>query len=148
MDFHWLENLFALLRHYHNMLLYHRLFPNEIVLGRKKCWWSIALSNPHPCKDALLFVDPIQRAEKTVSKLIDKHQADLLWVQNQGHENEHNFEVADRVWLRKSETTPEGDDKLLPLWEGPFAITARLEENRLNIRVDVNSEMDVSGDYL
>ena len=84
-DFHWLEVLFALLRRYHNTPLYHGLSPNEIVFGRKKCWWNMPLNNPRPCKDASLFLDGIQRAEKTVSKLIDKHQAfcterRLLWL--------------------------------------------------------------------
>ena len=54
----------------------------------------------------------------------------------------------DRVWLRKSETTLDGDDKLLPLWEGPFAVTARLAHNKWKIRVDVNREIEVSGDRL
>ena len=106
------------------------------------------LNNPRPCKDASLFLDDVQRADKTVSKLIDKHQADWLWVQIQGRKNPHNFEVDDRVWLRKSKTTLDGDDKLLPLWEGPFAVTARLGENRWRIRVDVSREIDVSGDRL
>ena len=83
-DFHWLEILFAMLRRYHNTPLYHGLSPNEIVFGRKKCWWNMPLNNPRPCKDASLFLDEVQRAEKTVSKLIEKHQADWLWVQNQG----------------------------------------------------------------
>ena len=147
-DFHWLEILFAMLRRYHNTPLYHGLSPNEIVFGRKKCWWNMPLNNPRPCKDASLFLDEVQRADKTVSKLIEKHQADWLWVQNQGRKNPHNFEVDDRVWLRKSETTLDGDDKLLPLWEGPFAVTARLGENRWRIRVDVSREIDVSGDRL
>ena len=147
-DFHWLEVLFALLRRYHNTPLYHGLSPNEIVFGRKKCWWNMPLNNSRPCKDASLFLDEVQRADKSVSKLIEKHQADWLWVQNQGRKNPHNFEVDDRVWLRKSETTLDGDDKLLPLWEGPFAVTARLGENRWRIRVDVSREIDVSGDRL
>ena len=143
-----MEVLFALLRRYHNTPLYHGLSPNEIVFGRKKCWWNVPLNNPRPCKDASLFLDEVQRADKSVSKLIEKHQADWLWVQNQGRKNPHNFEVDDRVWLRKSETTLDGDDKLLPLWEGPFAVTARLGENRWRIRVDVSREIDVSGDRL
>ena len=147
-DFHWMEVLFALLRRYHNTPLYHGLSPNEIAFGRKKCWWNMPLNNPRPCKDASLFLDEVQRADKSVSKLIEKHQADWLWVQNQGRKNPHNFEVDDRVWLRKSETTLDGDDKLLPLWEGPFAVTARLGENRWRIRVDVSREIDVSGDRL
>ena len=105
-------------------------------------------NNPRPCKDASLVMDEIQRAEKTVSKLIDKHQADWLWVQNQGRKTPHNFEVDDLVWLRKSETTLDGADKLLPLWAGPFPVTARLGENRWKIHVDVSREIEVSGNRL
>ena len=103
------------------------------------------LNSPRPCKDASMFMDEIQRAEKAVSKLIDKHQADRLLVKNQGRKNPNILEVDDRVWLPKSETTLDGDDKLLPLWEGPFAVTARLGENRWKKHVDVNREMEVSG---
>ena len=95
--FHWLEILFALLRRYHNTPLYHGVSSNEIVFGRKKCWWNMPLSNPRPYKDASLFLDEIKRAEKTVSKSIDKHKADWLCVQNQARKNPHNFEVDDRV---------------------------------------------------
>ena len=90
-DFHWMEVLFALLRRYHNTPLYHGLSPNEIVFGRKKCWWNMPLNNPRPCKDASLFLDEVQRADKSVSKLIEKHQADWLWVQNQGRKKPPQF---------------------------------------------------------
>ena len=52
------------------------------------------------------------------------------------------------MWLSKSETTLDGNDKLLPLWKGPFQVTARLGENRWMLRVDVNREIEVSGDRL
>ena len=114
-DFHWLKILFVLVRHYHNTPLYHGLSPNVIVFGGKTCWWNMPLNIPRPCKDASLLIDEMQMAEKTVSKLVDKHQADWLWVQNQGQKNPHNFEVDDRVCLRKCEITLDGDDKLLSL---------------------------------
>ena len=98
-DFHWLEILFAWQRRYHITPLYHGVSRNEIVFVQKKCWWNMPLNNPRPCKDALLIRDKIQRTEKTVPKLIDKHQADWLQVQNQGQKNPHNFEVDDRFWL-------------------------------------------------
>ena len=106
------------------------------------------LNNPRPCKDASMSMVEIQRAQNTVSKLIDKHQADWLRIQNQGRKNHHNLEVDDRVWLRQSKTILDGDDKLLPLWEGPLAVTAHLGENRWKICVDVNREIEVSGDRL
>ena len=39
-------------------------------------------------------------------------------------------------------------DTVASPWEGPFAVTARLGENRWRIRVDVSREIDVSGDRL
>ena len=143
-DFHWLEILFVFLHRYHNAPLYHGLSPNETGFGRKKVWWNMPLNNPRPCKDASLFMDEIQRAEKTVSKLIDKHQADWLWVQNQVEKDPQNVEVEDRVWLQKSKTTMHGDNKLLPLWKGPFADTARVGEKTWSIRVDDNREIEIS----
>ena len=146
--FLWLQILFALLRRYHNTPFYHGLSPNEIVFGRKKCSWNMPFNKLRPCKDASLFIYEIQRAEKTVSKLIDEHQADWLWVQNQGRKNPHNFDVDNRVWLQKSEITLDGDDKLLPSCKGPLVVTARLGENRWKICVAVNREFEVSGDRL
>ena len=147
-DFHWLQILFALLRRYHYTPLYHGPSPNETVFGGKKCWWNMPLNNPRPCEDPSLFINEIRKAETTVSKLIHKHQADWLWVHNQRRKNSHNFEVDDRGWLRKSETTLDVDDKVLPLWEGPSPGTGRLGENRWMIRVDVNREIVVSNDRL
>ena len=119
-----------------------------MVFGRKNCWWNLPLSNSRPSKDASLYFDELERADKNVSKLIEKHQRDWLWVANQGRKDPHNFEVNDRVWLRKSETTLDQDDKLLPLWEGPLEVTRRLGDNRWRIRVDVHREIEVSGDRL
>ena len=111
--FHWLEILFVLLRRYHNMPLYYGLSPNEIAFGRKKCWWNMPLKDSRPCKEASMFMDEIKRTETNVSKLIDKHQADWLQVPNKDQKNPHIFEVEDRVSLQKSETTLDGDDKIL-----------------------------------
>ena len=44
--------------------------------------------------------------------------------------------------------TLDGDDKLPPLWEGRFQVTARLGENSWRLRVDVNREIEVSGNLL
>ena len=87
----------SLLRRYNSKPLYHGLSQNEIVFGQKKCWWNRPLNNPRPGKDASVFMDEIHRAENIVSKLIDKHQADWLWVQNQGRKDPHNVEVDDQV---------------------------------------------------
>ena len=54
----------------------------------------------------------------------------------------------EQLLLRKSDTTVDGNDKLLPLREGPFAVTPRLKENRWKVCVDVNREIDVAGDRL
>ena len=74
-DFHWMEVSLPIASPLpHTRLCIMAFLQNEIVFGRKKCWWNMPLNNPRPCKDASLFLDEVQRADKTVSKLIEKHQ--------------------------------------------------------------------------
>ena len=67
-------------------------------------------------------------------------------IANQGRKEPQDLEKGDRVWLFKSKTTQDGDSKLLLLWEGPFEIKSRVRENSFKVRVDVNPELEVSGD--
>ena len=69
-------------------------------------------------------------------------------IANKGRKEPQGLEEGDRVWLRKSESTQEGDSKLPPLREGPFEIVSRVRENSFKVRVDVNRELEVSGDRL
>ena len=147
-DVDWLEILFALLRRYHNTELYHGYSPNQLVFGRNKCWWNLPYDHPRECKDASAFFDEIQAGEKEAKRLVEKFQADWLSIANQGRKEPQDLEEGDRVWLCKSETTQDGDSKLLPLWEGPFAMVSRVRENSFEVRVDVNRELEVSGDRL
>ena len=120
-DFHWLEILFALLRRYHNTPLYHGISPNEIVLRRKKCWWNMPLNNSRPCKDASLFLDESHQAGKTVSKIIDKHQADSLWFRIRAKKThkilkwtmEFGFENPKPLWKEMISFFPSGRGHLL-----------------------------------
>ena len=137
-DVDWLEILFALLRRYHNTELYHGYSPNQLVFGRNKCWWNLPYGHPRECKDASAFFDEIQAGEKEAKRLVEKFQADWLSIANQGRKEPQDLEKGDRVWLRKSKTTQEGDSKLLPLWEGPFEIVSQVRENSFKVRVDVN----------
>ena len=147
-DVDWLEILFALLRLYHNTELYHGYSPHQLVFGRNKCWWNIPYDHPRECKDASAFFDEIQAGEKEAKRLVETFQADWLSIANQGRKEPQDLEKGDRVWLRKSETTQEKDSKLLPLWESPFEIVSRVRENSFKVRVDVNRELEVSGDRL
>ena len=118
------------------------------ITGRNKCWWNLPYDHPRECKDASAFSDEIQAGEKEAEQSVEKFQADWLSIANQGRREPHDLEKGDRVWLRKSETTQEGDCKLLPLWEGPFEIVTRVRENSFKAGVDVNRELGVSGDRL
>ena len=69
-------------------------------------------------------------------------------IANQGTKKPQDLEKGDRVWVRKTETTQDGDSKLLPLSEGPLEIVSRVTENSFKVRVDVNRELEVSGDRL
>ena len=128
-DVDWLEILFALLRRYHNTELYYGYSPNQLVFSRNKCWWNLPYDHPRERKDASAFFDEIQAGEEEAKRLVEKFQADWLSIANQGRKEPQDLERGDRVWLRKSETTQEGDSKLLPLWEGPFEIVSRVTEN-------------------
>ena len=144
----WLEILFALLRRYPTTELYHGYSPNQLVFGRNKCWSNLPYDHPRECKDASAFFNEIQAGEKEAKRLVEKFQADSLSIANQGGKEPQDLEKGDRVWLRRSETTQDGDSKLLPLWEGPFEIVSRVRENSFKVRVDVNRELEVSGDRL
>ena len=69
-------------------------------------------------------------------------------IANQGRKEPQDLEKGDRVLPRKSETTQDGDSKLLPLTEGPFEIVSRVGEDSFKVRVDVNRGLEVSGHRL
>ena len=112
---HWLEILLVLLRRCHNKELYHGCSPNHLVFGRNKCWWNLQYDHPQECKDASAFLDDIQAGEQEAKRLVEKFQADTLSIANQGRKEPQDLEKRDRVWLRKSEITGDGDSKLLSL---------------------------------
>ena len=143
-----LEILFALLHRYHNTELYHGYSPNQLLFVLNKCGGNLAYNHPRECKDASAFFNKIQAAEKEAKRLVGKFQADWLSIANQGRKEPQGLEKGDCVWLRKSQTTQHKDSRLLPLWEGPFEIVSRVGENSFRVRVDVNRELDVSGDRL
>ena len=147
-DVNWLEILFALLCWYHNTELYHECSPNQLVFGGNKCWWNLPYDHQRECKDAAAYFDEIQAAEKEAKRLVERFQADWLSIANQGRKEPQDLEKGDRVWLRKRDSTQDGESKLLPLWEGPFEIVSRVRENSVKVCVDVNRELEVSGDRL
>ena len=147
-DVDWLEILFALLRRYHNTELYHGYSPDRLVYSRNKCWSNLPYDHPRECKDASAFFDEIRAGEKEAKRLVEKFQADWLSIANQGRKEPQDLEKGDRVWLRKSETTRDGDSKLLSLWNGPLEIVSRIRENIFKVCVDANQELEVSGDRL
>ena len=133
---------------YHNTELYHGYSPNQLVFGQNKCWWNLPYDHPRECKGASAFFDEIQAGEEEAKRLVGKFQADWSSVANQGRKEPQDLEKGDRAWLRKSETTQDGDSKLLPLWEGPFEIVSRVGEDSFKVHVYVKWELEVSGDRL
>ena len=145
-DVNWFEIFFALFRRYHNTELYHGYSPHQLVLGRNKCWSNLQYDHPREFKDASAYFDKIQAGEKEAERLVEKFQADWLSIANQGRKEPQDLQRGDPIWLRKSKTTQDGDSKLLPLWEGPFRNVSRVRGNSSKVRVDVNRELEVSGD--
>ena len=94
------------------------------------------------------ILDKIQAGEKEAKRLVEKYQADWLSIANEGRKELQDLEKGDRVWLRKSETTQDGDSKLLHPWQRTFEIVSRVGENSYKVRVDVNRELEVSRDRL
>ena len=108
-DVHWLRIPFLLLCWYHNTELYHGYSPNQIIFGRNKCWWNLTYDHLRECKEVSAFFDDIQTGEKEEKRLVEKVQADWLSNANQGRKKPQDLEERDRVWLRKSKTTQDGD---------------------------------------
>ena len=145
-DVDWLEILFCLLRQYHNTELYYGYAPNQLLFSRNKCCRNVPYDQPQECRDASAFFDDIQSGEKEAKRLVEKFQAVWLSIANQGRKEPQDLEKEDIVWLRKRETTRDGDSKLLPLWEGASENVSPLRENSFKVRVDVNQELEMSGD--
>ena len=120
--------------------------PNQLVFGQNKCWWNLPYDHPRECKDASAFFDEFQAVEKEAKRLIEMFQADWLSIANQGRKEPQDLEKGDRVWLRKRKYP--GWRLQAPLWEGPFQIVSRVRKNSFRVRVDVNRELEVSGDRL
>ena len=75
-------------------------------------------------------------------------QADWLKFKNQSRTQGKPFEKGQQVWLRKSDETLKDDNKLLPLWEGPFQVSGQLSETTFNIEVEPGRHQEVHRDRL
>ena len=58
------------------------------------------------------------------------------------------FEKGKQVWLSKSDGTLKDNNKLLPLWEGPFQVKCQLSETTFNIEIEPGRHQEVHHDRL
>ena len=75
-------------------------------------------------------------------------QADWLKFKNQARTQGKPFQKGQQAWLRKSDETLKDDNKLLPLWEGPFQVKNQLSETTFNIEIEPGRHQEVHRDGL
>ena len=75
-------------------------------------------------------------------------QEDWLDLKNQSRTQGNPFQKGQKVRLCKSEETLKNDNKLLPLWEGPFQVNSRLSDTTFNIEVEPARHQEVHRDCL
>ena len=91
--------------------------------------------HPRQCYDASQWFERIKDLESKWIQAKVERQADWLKFENQSRTQKKPFEKGQQVWLRKSDETLKTDNKLLPLWEGPFQVSGQLSVTTLNIEV-------------
>ena len=92
-----------------------------------------------------------ERIKELDSKWIQakvESQAHWLKFKYQARTQEKPFEKGQQVWLRKSDDTLKDDNKLLPLWEGPFQVKGQLSETTFNIEIEPGRHQEVHRDRL
>ena len=70
-------------------------------------------------------------------------QADWLKFKNQAGTQGTPFEKGQQVWLRKSDETLKDNNKLLPLWEGPFQVKSQLSATTFNIEMEPGTHQEL-----
>ena len=130
-DYNWLETIYCVLRRYHRTKNYTGVSPHELVFGREKMGPGPVMYHPRQCYDASQWFERIKDLESKRIQAKVKSQADWLKFKNQSRTQGKSFEKGQQVWLRKSDGTLKDDNKLLPLWEGPFQVTSSFELEKI-----------------
>ena len=147
-DYNWLETIYCVLRRYHRTKNYTGLSPNELVFGREKMVPEPVMYHPRQCYDASKWFERIKDLESKWIQAKVKTQADWLKFKNQLRTQGKPFEKGQQIWLCKSDETLKDDNKLLPLWEGPFQVSGQLGETTFNIAVEPGRHQEVRRDRL
>ena len=99
--------------------------------------------HPRQCYDASQWFEKIRDLESKWIKAKVESQADWLNCKNKSRTQGKPFEKGQQVWLRKSDETLKDDNKLLPLWDGPFQVKSQLSETTFNIEIEPGRHQEV-----
>ena len=147
-DYKWLETIYCVLRRYHRTTNYTGLSLNELVFGREKMGPEPVMYHPKKCYDASQWFEKIKELDsKWIQAKVESH-ADWLNFKNQARPQGKPFEKSQQVWLRKSDETLKDDNKLLPLWEGPFQVKSQLSETTFSIEIEPGRHQEVHRERL
>ena len=104
--------------------------------------------HPRQCYDASQWFERIKELDSKWIQAKVESQADWLKFKNQSTTQGKPFEKGQQVWLGKSDETLKDDNKLLPLWEGPFQVKSQLSETTFNIEIEPGRHQEVHRDRL
>ena len=98
--------------------------------------------------DASQWFEKIEMLDSKWVQAKVESQADWLKFKGQARMQGKPFENRQQVWLRKSDDTMKDDNKLLPLWEGPFQVKRQLSGTTFNIEIQPGRHQVVHRDHL
>ena len=147
-DYNWLETIYCVLRRYHRTKNYTGLSPNELVFGREKMGPGPVMYHQRQCYDASQWFERIKDLEFKWIQAKVESQADWLKFKKKSRTQGKPFEKGQQLWLRKSDKTLKDDNKLLPLWDGPFQVSGQLSETTFNIEIEPGRHQEVHRDRL
>ena len=147
-DYNWVEAIDCVLRRYHGTKKYTGLSPNELVFGRERMGPGPVMYHPRQCYDASQWFEKIKELDSKWIRAKVESQADWLIFKNQARTQEKPFEKGQQVWFCKSDETLKDDNKLLPLWDGPFQVKSQLSQTTFNIEIEQGRHQEVHSDRL
>ena len=147
-DYNWLETFYCVLRRYHQTKNYTELSLIELVFGREKMGPGPVMYDPRQCYDPSQWFERIKELDSKWIQAKVESQADWWKLKNQARTQGEPVENGQQVWLRKSDETLSDDNKLLPLWEGPFQVKSPLSETTFSIEIEPGRHQEVHRDSL
>ena len=144
-EYNWLETIYCVLRRYHRTKSYTGSSPNEPVFGREKMGPGQVMYHPRQCYDASQWFERIKELDSKWILAKVESQADWLKFKNQARTQGKPFEKSQQIW---PDETLKDDNKLLPLWEGPFQVKSQLSETTINIEIEPGRHQEVHRDSL